>query len=371
MVPKAWLERYTSLFTRPSSESFHNYLSALTGEMRSFSVLGFTNLYDLPYDKHDYFISRGIWNERTLNRVRVGLHLEAGQKKVFDLILDDSSIRKFTSVPFFVAKGYIGNLGKVDQCFSSVFSCLSNGQQVIPLDFDPYLPASKLLGGHKDAEFRSKLQLAASQVHRAFFMAQEIGFQIDCCLFDTWYNASWFLDSLTRGHVKYMTEIRPNRVIETCPPNRGRREEGVAVKSFVTANNRNPALIVHDEELYQVRSYVVNLRGMGHPVKLFVVRGRFCGQKQTRFFITNDLGMDEEEGLRHILLRWDIDYFFREAKAYLALDEGKFQKLSCYVRHFYLCLVAYSVIQQHKKRGELAEAHTTFQVVRWLRKGAG
>lgn len=364
MIDSVLLNPYQNLFTKPAFEAFGNYIRALSGEMRSFSVLGFTDLYGLDYDQHDYFISRGRWDERKVNRMRVTFHIGALAGRTFDIVIDDSSMRKFTNVPFFVAKGYIGNLGKVDQCISAVFSVLADSSGVIPLDLEPYLHACKLFCGRKDQEFRSKLDLAVSLIQRACFLARELNFTIGYALFDTWYAASWFLNLLDQGRLKYVTEVRNNRSLED---NKG----WVAVKSFVTANPRNPETVIYQGQSYEIRAFAVKFRGLEHTVKLFEVRGKFCGKREIRYFITNDIELTTQQALIRILRRWDIDYFFREAKAYLMLDEGKYQKLRCYIRHFYLCLVAWSMIRVAQQRAMLGGSVTIFQAVRWLRKNAG
>lgn len=150
------------------------------------------------------------------------------------MILDDSAIRKFTKVPFFVGRGYIGNLGKQDRGLSSVFTCFSedSGESVIPFEVDPYLPAKKLVGGKQDFEFCSKLDLALSQIGRAFFLAQEVGFEIGYALWDAWYSSATMFNVCHQGGAKYFGQIRSNRTLLF-------EDQKVSLSRLVTASKQD------------------------------------------------------------------------------------------------------------------------------------
>jgi len=369
----AWpapFQDWQNIFTQPSWNSCLNYIKALCSEMRSFSVLGFTDLLNLSYDKHDHFISRAVWNERQFNRYRVAADIRHLGKKKLNVILDDSSTRKFTNNPYFVGRGYIGNLGKVDRCLSGVFTCFTDGDEVFPVEVDLYLPASKLTAGKQDHEFRSKIEIALSLLNRASFLAQELEIDVLYYIFDMWYASNRIFNLLHEGGVHYFTEIRPNRVLV-------QGKERISLKSFVTAHMLNPVFVDYREKEYKIWSAVARLDGVTHPVKIFMARFKVKGKEETHFWVTNDLTLTEEGAVELHCMRWRIDYFFREAKAYLALDEGKFQKMRCYLRHFYLTFAGWSAIrmlirlkclQRLDKRKHLKTVQTTFQVVRLIRK---
>lgn len=351
-----------TIFTKPSCVSFLNYIGALCSEMRSFSVLGFTDLFNLPYDKHDYFISRAVWNERDLNRKRVSADIRQSGKKRFHVILDDSAIRKFTNNPFFVGRGYIGNLGKQDRCLSSVFTCFTDdsGESVIPFEVDPYLSAKKLLGGKQDFEFRSKLDLGLSQINRAFGLAEEVGFEIGYLMWDAWYSSAKMFNVCHKGGAKYFGQVRSNRTLTF-------ENQKISLLRLVTASKQDYLEVEHQGKRYRVRSFVGLLNGVDHPVKVFEVRGKFAGKPELRFYVTDDLALTDEAAVHLLGLRWKIDYLFRETKAYLALDEAKFQKLRCYLRHFYLAFVAWSLVRE-AIRSKQIHARTVFRAIRSIRK---
>ena len=356
------LSEYKDYLTKPTYKSFVNYIRGVSSEIRSFSVLGNSDLLGISYDKQDYFISRGRWDERSINRHRITNDLGfAGSEKV-NLIIDDSATRKFNQTAFYVSKGYIGNMGKVDWCMSAVYSCFSNGNEIMPFDFEMYLSASKMFGGRKNDTFRSKLQLAQSLINRAFFLAKEQGIQIGYVLFDAWYSSSWMLNTLNRGGANYLTEIRSNRVAIV-------NDRKLAVNCLVTAfPGESQTISDNKSQRYEIRSYLINIKDVDHSVKLFEIKGRFCGRRQTRYFVTNNIDTTAQQAVTNGTMRWGIDYFFREVKARLAFDEGKFQKLRCYIRHFYLCFIAWSMIRRAMYLHLLGNSQTIFAAVRLFRK---
>ena len=338
---------YQPFFSSPVYESFNDYLKGLTSQPRNFSVLGISSSLKMDYDRLDYFISRAHWSERQMNRYRIAQHFQQiNDRKIFSFILDDSGMRKFTNAPFYVGKSYIGNLGKVDLALSCVFGCFTTGgrvmpkepSEVIPVDFEVYLPASKLIQGCQDLAFRSKIELAESLINRAIWLARELDIEIDYFLFDCWYAANKLLNLLSSGHLKYVTEIRTNRIAQIG-------DTPVRVDRLVMTGSPENRVVEFRGKSYQIQSQIIRLRGVDHLVRLMVVTGRFGKKKQKRYFITNDLSAEIEALVEVILRRWKIDYLFRETKTYLALDEGKFHKLRCYLRHFYLVFLVWSLIR--------------------------
>ena len=136
-------------------------------------------------------------------------------------------------------------------------------------------------------------------------------------------------------------------------------------QDLVKVKGLKSQIVYHKGNKFEACSVVTTLSDLKHQVKLFEVKGKFCGKRQTRYFVTNDLSMDFQTLITQSCMRWNIDYFFREIKTYLVFADGKYHKLRCYRRHFYLCFVAWSQVQRLKKQIGLP---TTFKAVRWLRK---
>ena len=354
---------YSQHFTRPSFGSFENYVFSLSTEMRSFSVLGSSVLHDFSYDRQDYFIRVSRWNEMALNRTRLEKDITANGKKHFNLVIDDSAQRRFTSTQFYSAKNYIGNLGKIDTCTSCVYSLFTDGSNPIPVDFEVYLPRAYQGTRILFTEYRSKIDLAISLILRGYYVAKELGVDIAHVLFDTWYAATRLLNTLNIGGVHYLTEIRPNRCVKLD-------KRKLRAQDLVTVLNSEPVTVYHKGKQYQLTAVFGSLHEADHMVKIFIVNGNFSGKKQRRYIVTNDLTMNKEEAIMLLCMRWDIDYFFREAKTYLCLADSKFQKLRCFKRHIYLCFVAWSYVRWIIRSADKKKIRTVFAAVRWIRKCA-
>lgn len=361
VIEKGYFSRFKNILSEAQALSANNYVKGVTTEIRSFSVAGFTDYLGTRYDAIDYFISRSKWDERKLNRERLLYDLRSAQNQTFDFVVDESGMLKHTMRPYFVARQWIGNIGKVDKCFSNVFGNFINDSDNIPFDLSHYLHSGKLLGGSKDFEFKSKQELFMALCMRAFFMAMQVGIPLRYFIFDSWFASSGNLNTFNRGNVLYLTEVRPNRLVEAG-------NSWVNAKDLVTVLRLIPTEVTHQNKLFSVSSYTGHLKLVDHPVKIFVVRGRFKHGLETRIFVSNDLSITDQNILTLIGRRWHIEYFFRESKANLALDQGKFQKLVCYRRHFYLCMLAWSISRKHIKLKTFLGIKTIFAYVRFKTK---
>jgi len=180
-----YYSHFEGLLTTKQLTALKKYIKGLEKEMKFFSLLGASQRLKFSHDQLDYFIARSKWNERKLNRLRCQMDVQSSQNKHYDIVVDDGGILKYTMRPYFVAKGWIGNIGKVDKCFCNVFVNFIGAEDNIPFEVETYLPSAKLAAGNKDWEFRSKLEIFIALVQRACFFAQENGLEIGRILFDS------------------------------------------------------------------------------------------------------------------------------------------------------------------------------------------
>jgi len=192
-IADAYYSPLTELLSPSLLTSLKMYQKGIEIETKHFSVLNMSKHLEYSHDQLDYFISRACWSERHFNRLRFQKDIHFSQSNKFDMVFDDSGMLKYTRRPYFVAPGWIGNLGKVDKCLSNVFANLIGANENIPFDLETYLSSNKLVGGQADWEFQSKLDLMLSLLSRICFAAKENGFQIGYAIFDLWFAAGWVL----------------------------------------------------------------------------------------------------------------------------------------------------------------------------------
>jgi hypothetical protein len=117
-----------------------------------------------------WFLSESAWDHQQVNQRRVELLCQDPATAPHDrgvLVVDDTGDRKDGTQTAHVARQYLGSLGKVDNGIVAVTSLWADGRVYWPVHVVPYTPASRLPGGERDAEFRTKPQLAVELVRAA------------------------------------------------------------------------------------------------------------------------------------------------------------------------------------------------------------
>lgn len=124
-----------------------------------------------------HFISNSRWDERAvLNKIaRDANDLLGGTDDSF-LLIDESGIPKKGRESVGVSRQWCGNVGKVDNCQTSVFAALGQGSIGTLIDTALFLPQEwtrdrarmKNAGVPRDAQrFRTKQELAVDLIERA------------------------------------------------------------------------------------------------------------------------------------------------------------------------------------------------------------
>jgi hypothetical protein len=158
-----------------------------------------------------WFLSESTWDHQALNDQRVRLLCEEAATAPHDggaLVIDDTGDRKDGTATAHVARQYLGSVGKVDNGIVAVTSLWADERCYWPVHAVPYTPASRLPGGERDPEFRTKPQLAVELVQAA--QRTGIGFRAvvaDCAYGDN----PGFTQALTAVGVPFVLALKPRR----------------------------------------------------------------------------------------------------------------------------------------------------------------
>jgi SRSO17 transposase len=125
-----------------------------------------------------HLVADGSWSVEALRARRLALTRAAVGKQAITLCLDETGDRKKGSSTDYVARQYIGNVGKVDNGLVSVNAYGVVAGLTFPLAFEVYKPHSRLKA--LDV-YRTKPQLAASLLRQV----QQAGFEIERVLADS------------------------------------------------------------------------------------------------------------------------------------------------------------------------------------------
>ena len=117
-----------------------------------------------------WFLSESAWDHQQINKRRVELLCEDPATAPHDagaLVIDDTGDRKDGTRTAYVARQYLGSVGKIDNGIVAVTSLWASERCYWPVDAVPYTPASRLPGGERDPGFKTKPQLAVELVQAA------------------------------------------------------------------------------------------------------------------------------------------------------------------------------------------------------------
>ena len=159
------------------------------------------------------FISESPWSYQQLRENRLKLTKEWLKQAAIDIIIDETGDRKKGTHTDYVARQYLGRLGKVDNRIVSAGRVTRHAVNIygvkdgitFPLIFEIYKPKSTL---KSDDIYQSKPQIAAKLVTELV----ELGFNIRYVLADSLYGESptAVLRVLEKLNLQFMVSIRSN-----------------------------------------------------------------------------------------------------------------------------------------------------------------
>lgn len=126
------------------------------------------------HDSHTWqnFLTDSPWSFTKLREQRLALTLSMLKGKSFKLVIDETGDKKKGNHTDYVARQYIGNLGKIENGIVSVNAYGVLGNITFPLMFKIYKPKTTLKQGDL---YLTKPQLAAEIIQEL----QELGFKFD------------------------------------------------------------------------------------------------------------------------------------------------------------------------------------------------
>lgn len=157
------------------------------------------------------FLTESPWSSHELREQRLALTLEMLKGRTIKLVIDETGDKKKGNHTEYVARQYIGNLGKVENGIVSVNAYGVLGDITFPLMFKIYKPKNTL---KEEDSYKTKPQLAVEIIKELL----ELGFKFDLVLADSLYGESGtFITALNKYSLLYVVAIRSNHG-EWLPP---------------------------------------------------------------------------------------------------------------------------------------------------------
>ena len=156
-----------------------------------------------PQSLH-HFIANSPWSVEELKERRLTLTLEALKEEKIIVVIDETGDRKKGKKTDYVARQYLGSVGKIDNGIVSVNAYGVYENITFPLMFKVFKPKGTL---KKSDTYKTKIELASSIVTELI----EFGFKIELVLADSLYGeASSFIRTLEKHKLPWVVAIRSN-----------------------------------------------------------------------------------------------------------------------------------------------------------------
>ena len=151
-----------------------------------------------------HFIAKSPWSVTELKSRRLRKILKELKGKKITVVIDETGDRKKGKKTDYVARQYLGSVGKVDNGIVSVNAYGVYEQISFPLIFQVFKPKGTLKSGDK---YKTKIELAVEIITELI----DYGFQIELVLADSLYGESnKFLKIIEKYKLAYIVSIRSN-----------------------------------------------------------------------------------------------------------------------------------------------------------------
>ena len=200
---------YQNLFPEVRSYECFKFLHlGMISELKRKSLPAIAKAVGLenPQPLH-HFLANSPWDVTSVRNIRIQLLLLALKEREFILCIDETGDKKKGKTTDYVARQYIGNLGKTENGIVSVNAYGVLDGIVFPLIFKIFKPRSRLK--EKDI-YKTKPQLAIEIIDELISM----GFKFQIVLADSLYGESGdFIEALNHNQLKFIVAIRSNHSV--------------------------------------------------------------------------------------------------------------------------------------------------------------
>jgi SRSO17 transposase len=289
-----------------------------------------------------HFLRDAMWDVKQFRAIRLHLiQVQIGVRPI-SLCLDETGDVKKGDATDYVAKQYIGNLGKTAHGVVSVNAYAVVDGITYPLLFRIYKPKSRLKG---DDEYQSKPQIAVEMIRDI----QAMGFVIERVLADSLYGESGnFIEVLHQLKLPYIVAIRSNH--------------GVLMPSGqrVRYNRWHPydqPFAEHPTQRRYIREIIFGTR---RAVRYYQITKGSTNEpdKTESWFIMSNLSGNIilSVGTQYTLRNW-IEYGFKQVKNELGWHDYRLTDYNSIERWWELIFSVYLLVSLHADESKQQQQH--------------
>jgi SRSO17 transposase len=287
------------------------------------------------------FISESPWSYQQLRAHRLSLTKEWLKPAAIDIIIDETGDRKKGSHTDYVARQYLGRLGKVDNGIVSVNIYGVKAGITFPLIFEIYKPKSTL---KSDDIYQSKPQIAAKLVTELV----ELGFNIRYVLADSLYGESptAVLRVLEKLNLQFMVSIRSNHGVWMPDTAKVRQTKW---RKFTRT------FAAHPPETRYVREVIFGQRGR-YTYWDLTTDTKTLPPNSTSYVMTNISSIKSSEIGNIYGERTWVEYGFRQCKSELGWSDFRLTKYSDIARWWEIISCAFLLVSFQSLPATISES---------------
>ena len=343
------------LFSTPQYNHFINLIAGLIGsEGKQVSSISQSLVKGTNQSSINRFLNLSDWDPLQVKN-RILEILDKDKRTATNnsgiLIIDDSilektkgkteGIEKFYSVS---GRGFVWAHNKVSLHYSDPV-------KDYPLDFFFYLKEKSFQEDKisSDFQFQTKIDLAIKLLEEN---APKTNAQT--LVFDSWYFSKKLVEIASRLGLNWVTRAKKNRFVKY-------NREWLPLKDLIPRLKGETwkkipfkAKLDDDETRYQyMLEATVRMRRAG-MVKLVVIKNKLDSEEGI-FLVSNNTDFSAKKIIRIYSKRWDIEVFYRSAKANLGLGKYMLRKLKGIIKYSYLVFFTAVFLEWSKLMGHLSQ----------------
>lgn len=275
-----------------------------------------------------HLLRDAVWDVEAFREMRLWLTFRTIGLQSITLCIDETGDKKKGTATDYVAKQYIGNLGKVENGIVSVNAYAVIDNMTYPLMFKVFKPRTRLKSGD---QYKTKPQLAIEIIQELI----DYGFNIELVLADSLSGESTELvEALVELKLPFIVAIRSNHVVWLSPEERVRYNRWCAYEQSLS--HRPP-------ETRYIREIIFGKR---RQLRYFEITKDDTNPESadTWFIMTNLPGKIQKTlGNLYSLRTW-IEYSFKQVKNQLGWADFRLTDYNSIKRWWEIVFSAYLLV---------------------------
>ena len=339
---KTFFNRFRDLFSKRQFFYFSVYIYGITvspKDKKNVSQIASAWVDPICRSSLQRFLSEVRWEfDKVMMRARrqviSRIFQQSKKKRHLELVIDDTDIDKFGSQIFGVGWYRRSENERPWRAIQVVVLGAFFEDWFVPIDFWIYVKKQDCK--YIKMKFVDKLTMAKDMLSKLSIPRDT---SVDV-MFDSWYLNEKVTSFIEDKKWHWFSRARCNRNVEWEKPKEGEKKKiklskyssGIAWEPLLYQTKRKSrALVGHQRIGY--------LNSLGR-VKIVISSLEYDGSARIAYFVSNQTQIQMVELIKKFERRWKIEVYFRESRAYLALEHWFFRDVASVVHHLCLSLVA-------------------------------